>query len=304
VKRLVLWVYLVVAASQVGLGDEWYERWSKAGNTWHERWSNLADQASTMRDEERIALFSPALMSNEGALYKGEDLELYIRIQQLLVATPGHADFHARRIKDAQSAYEQAMNPSNHGKPESNDLAGENQSKLLNVQTRSFQALGNMPSPETVRVLGEFLFDPWGLDPNAKPGQFENKEKLGQVDHAGYAMRALARLPLETRANATPSEKTQYWNDIDAWKLWFEQVKAGTRTFRFKGDPQNYSLAGPVSEAREPKTDRAPRTNEVSASTIETEKKATSFPIWPLTLAGVLLAVAIWFATKRKSSAA
>ncbi|RYD63328.1 MAG: hypothetical protein EOP83_12470, partial [Verrucomicrobiaceae bacterium] len=164
-------------------------------------------------------------MSNEGAMkYKGEDLELYTRVQKIFVQTPGHADFQARRIKAAQLAYEQAIEAVESGEISSEEIEGATQSKLLNVQMRSFQALGNMPSPEAVRVLGEFLFDPWGLDPEAKPPQFPNKEKLGQASHAEYAMLALARLPLETRANAIAADETRYWENIDAWKLWYEQV--------------------------------------------------------------------------------
>src|SRR5690606_36659162 len=82
---------------------------------------------------------------------------------------------------------------------------GAAKSKLLEEQMYGFETLSQMTSPETVRVLGEFLLDPWGLRPDAKPGEDPNRSKFGESTHASRALKALARLPLETRANTTPA---------------------------------------------------------------------------------------------------
>jgi hypothetical protein len=207
--------------------------------------------------------------------------------QSAILLIPGHAEYHADRIKEAQRKFERLT-------PNDSEY-GYLQSQLLNEQMYGFETLQYLPSPETVRVLGEFLFDPWGLDPNAKPGEKYGKDEQGQTPHAGRALRALAHLPLETRANATPAEKTQYWNDIDAWKLWYEQVRAGTRTFRFKGNPQNYSLAGPVPVAIEPAARPAPVSSTDAEAVLEPDDHGSRMKvIAPLVIATALLAWALW----------
>lgn len=235
-----------------------------------------------------------------------------------LLSIPGHAEYYAKRIKDAQREVD-ALNPEELAALPLEELEAQGMEgldpqilknltalgpaghRLSNEQMYGFETLGCMPSPETVRVLGEFLFDPWGLNPNAKPGEPYGKDELGQAPHASYAMLALARLPLETRANATPPEETRYWENIDAWKLWYEQVKAGTRTFRFKGDPQEYSLAGPVSKIVEPGASHQ-KSSGGSSSPQETLAKPSKIPLVSLIGAITLLMAAIGVAMRKKRS--
>jgi hypothetical protein len=223
-------------------------------------------------------------------------LEVFQRAQSLILQTPGHAEHFQKRIKDAQRAFEKV-------KGNTDSMAfGDLQQDLLNEQMYGFEKLGAMPSPETVRVLGEFLFDPWGLNPNATPGE-DYSVSDGETAHAGRALKALASLPLETRANATPADRTQYWRDIDAWKLWYEQVKAGSRTFRFVGDPQNYSLAGPVAEAKEPQRREAKAPAVDAGKEAADESKPKGIPTTALILALAALAAALGLAFRRKAAA-
>jgi len=161
-----------------------------------------------------------------------------------------------------------------------------------------FGPLGRVPDPRVVGLLGEFLHDedwPAGKSLEAELDKLQPNSVL--------AMRTLGNLLEKPAVQGEPS--SYQLHDVATWQLWYEQVKAGTRTFRFKGDPQEYSLTGPVREAREPKTTRpAIVSNSAQKGPTETANKTTGIPIWPLTIAGVILAVAIWFATKRKSSAA
>ncbi|MCW1925654.1 hypothetical protein OKA05_24055 [Luteolibacter arcticus] len=106
-----------------------------------------------------------------------------------------------------------------------------------------FQTLSQLPSPETVKVLGEQLFD--------ERSPFEGPLNEAEWKPSCYfAAAALHNLGLEN-----PPVKTSYAdyrNDLRTWQLWFEQVRAGTRTFSFKGDKTIYSLAGPVAAALDP----------------------------------------------------
>lgn len=180
------------------------------------------------------------------------------------------------------------------------EYQGRAKSLLLREQMYGFRNLGQMPSPETVRVLGEFLFDPWGLKPGAQPGMSPDEDEIGLASHASFSLHVLSSLPLTTRANATPPEKTTYWADIDAWKLWYEQVRAGTRTIQFEGDPQHYNLQGPVATAIEPSPTVRHRkpAEELAPTTVEVEEPSGPHVI-ALTAACVLLGVALWFGLKR-----
>lgn len=105
-----------------------------------------------------------------------------------------------------------------------------------------FETLSHLPSPETVKVLGEQLFD--------ERNPFEGiATDAAWVPSCYSAIIALHNLGLEN-----PPVKTKYpdASDLRTWQLWYEQVRAGTRTFSFKGDKTIYSLSGPVRTALDP----------------------------------------------------
>ncbi len=219
---------------------------------------------------------------------------VFTAAQDALIAIPGHAEYYAKKIKDAQREVERQRGVSGR--------EGAAKSKLLEEQMYGFATLRQLPTPETVRVLGEFLLDPWGLRQDAKPGEDPNRSKFGEGSHAENALAAIARLPLETRANTTPAEMTTYWKDIDAWKLWYEQVKAGNRTFRFKGDPREYNLNGPVEKAS---LARSRKDGPADASVPVAAEEPSPFPVAALAAACAVLGVAVWFvigAKKRRKA--
>ena len=154
--------------------------------------------------------------------------------------------------------------------------------------------MGNLPHPSVVKVLGEFLPDvEW-------PGYKSDIEAV--VDgcpppNAIFAAKALGQL-----IEKPPVQKSweDYWfDDAKVWELWYAQVKAGTRTFRFKGDPQEYNLQGPVSKAIEPVGVR-PRKNDGAADSapVLSEKPR---PVVPALVAACgVLGAAVWYFTRRR----
>jgi hypothetical protein len=162
-----------------------------------------------------------------------------------LLSIPGHATNYEKRTKELRDAYFNA--------PDSAKL-GTLASKLSRYRMYHFQRLEVMPSPEAVRVLGDFLYDDRGSVSGTRGYHIDHHPYRSIGSSSQYALRALAVLPIEfkplqpRKGNFVINEQ-----DIDAWRLWYEQIKAGTRTFRFEGDPQNYSLAGPVAEEKTPR---------------------------------------------------
>lgn len=235
--------------------------------------------------------------------YRGtpEKSEFLQEARQFMLSIPGHAEYFANRIKSRQRILEDCL------KGPSTDAIGTAQSKLLDEQMYGFATLKAMPSPETVRVLGEFLYDPWGLRPNLQPGEYPDLDEEGITSHSSRALTALAALPLAHKpVQPRPNRWVDYHQDIDAWKLWYEQVRAGTRTFRFIGDPQEYNLQGPVAAAIEPTPARPPRPTDVVPPTpVEVSpQSARRNTTIALSIALLLLVAAAWraFRSQRKGA--
>ncbi len=114
----------------------------------------------------------------------------------------------------------------------------------------------------------------------------------------------LSEAPIKRFITVTYEEKAQmtteeYYNmNVEPWRLWYAQVKAGTRTFRFKDDPQEYNLDGPVQVAAVAPSPR----KDSSDAPVPTESGRT-FP-WPLIGSlSALAAAAGWYFFRRKSVA-
>jgi hypothetical protein len=139
------------------------------------------------------------------------------------------------------------------------------------ITGQSFVVLSLLPSPEAVRVLGELLYDdnrsPQGLPKEVADAE-DIKHFLAQSrSNSSFAVGALSELPLVSKPVHSRSSVSGLFmdrpEDLQPWRLWYEQVRAGTRNFRFEGDPQEYSLAGPVKEARTPPEARAPKASDL-----------------------------------------
>jgi hypothetical protein len=79
-------------------------------------------------------------------------------------------------------------------------------------------------------------------------------DAVGQLSHSNLAADAL-----KTLIEKPPVPQDRNWQtkgDIEAWQLWYEQIKSGNRTFRFKGDPKDYDLTGPVSKDKLQRVER------------------------------------------------
>ncbi len=111
---------------------------------------------------------------------------------------------------------------------------------------RTFAVLKQLPSPQVVDLLGRLLEDdrdPWVVIPAGEvaagrppPNSYLAARTLNQIGIEGVPL-------IEPLRNDRDHEAAR-----DQWKLWYAQVKAGNRTFRFKGDPRDYNLDGPLPE--------------------------------------------------------
>jgi hypothetical protein len=148
-----------------------------------------------------------------------------------------------------------------------------------------------------VRVLGEFLYD------DELPGfdtELEAAVNGGTRSNCIFAIRALGRLVEKPPVQGDPDKYTR--DDVRAWQLWFEQVKAGNRTFRLKGDPQEYGLAGPVREAAPPLNLGPGHSQPASDQSSASDQRDSRIPFVGIAAAVALLSLALWTVARRNAA--
>lgn len=161
--------------------------------------------------------------------------------QAALLAIPGHAEYYRDQINGARERMEAALNPGNDA-----DYATARHA-LSDEVMYGFRTLEQLPSVETVRVLGECLSDERGYVKVTLDNPNE-KQRYQSVKHSPVyrkAALALAALPIVGKPG-TPRMEFGGPEDTAAWKQWYEEIKDGKRTFRFEGDPVEYDLNGPA----------------------------------------------------------
>jgi hypothetical protein len=94
-----------------------------------------------------------------------------------------------------------------------------------------------------------------------------------------------------------------FYDDIEPWRLWFAHLRAGNRTFRFEGDPVEYTLSGPVRVAKADPANARPKPAQADEPMPVTETNEKQMPVVPLILAGLLLGAAAWWATRKRQRA-
>lgn len=91
------------------------------------------------------------------------------------------------------------------------------------------ETLPQIPSPQVVELLGEYLYD----DRDTPPPMLPTQDWIDVSANSTLAVSALGEIGLKN----PPVKKAAAYSkeDLETWKLWWEQVKAGTRTFSFEG---------------------------------------------------------------------
>ncbi len=117
--------------------------------------------------------------------------------------------------------------------------------------------LQNLPGSESVRVLGELLYDLEDTQPPVTKGF--SPDAFGPPPNALLAVDALRSLLDHPPVLVTGPQFRQ--RDLPIWQDWYEQIKAGKRTFRFKDDPSEYDLDGPATKAALGRIEKSRRRN-------------------------------------------
>ncbi len=205
-----------------------------------EQWGGNLARALDSPDSERMELLENGLRSM-GYRKSMQDHDqkvdqLLEKIQATVVAIPGHADYFVNQIKQAKA--DALSSESLRGRNDKVSWAAYNR-----VRSQAFETMRYLPSSDTVRALGAFLIDE--EDPNALDSEDEFQDTLGPGSNSGLAIKTFRYLIQDDPVKAERTWITP--EDKKTWQRWYEQIKSGNRTFRFKEDPTEYDLDGPAS---------------------------------------------------------
>lgn len=191
-----------------------------------DQWNEIAENSSHLPPEKAIPLLGKGLYKTSlPSIYVvGDRLGVRAKLQRALLNIPGHAEYYGNEIRRLTEI----------------EIAGSE----ARERVWAYETLAELPSAETVKVLGELVFDdrdPWKSWPPSDGGK--------PLPNTTRSVLALNRLGIKN----APSKNIAFDEaDIHTWQLWFEQVKAGTRTFSFEGDDRVYSLASATRQTRPP----------------------------------------------------
>jgi hypothetical protein len=188
-------------------------------------------------------------------------------VQNEIITIPGHAEFFAIKIREEQGRVKGIPLQSVPGRNE------YNKNRYIYIS----KVLANIPSPETIRVLGEFLWDDKDNHPRGPNDDWGPIESNGNLAGLALSQIGLRNPPMENVFLGSPTE-------FNNWRAWYEEIKSGKRAFSFKGQNVEYRFNsdGSVSttpiKVEEERPAPAPRKLEAVERQQPTAQAPTSTP--------------------------
>jgi hypothetical protein len=211
-----------------------------------------------------------------------DKLALYTEMQKVAISLPNHASYFAEKI-------EKLRIPGREGYSGCSDP----RARMWIFQ----DSLSHLPSPETIKILGDFLYDTRDT-PTAREIRLATDYDLIPTNDC-LAADALGSIGL----NKAPLDKKKYSErqDVEIWKLWYEPVKAGTRKFSFVGQDVEYQFNKDGTWITMPlKASNDNRAQVANPASTSHERPKT--PTWPWVAAILALTGAgVWWLKQSKT---
>jgi hypothetical protein len=233
--------------------DHFHERLMDVG--WRQCLSDLSIYSS---DERRYILGLALRAFGANDLEKNpERKENFELAQTALLSIPNHSKYYQEKI---ESIREEVILNSKKSAEQISELQSNGQdvadtSTYEQYCENAFRILTYLPSSESVTVLGFYLNDPVGKDGKnllgdkiSHPGDDFAARPIN-AQRAAFAIRLLGienppfKVPLGRECEGLERGEVERWTD------WWNEVKAGNRTYRFIGSKIEYGSDGPASEA-------------------------------------------------------
>lgn len=209
---------------------------------------------------------------------KNDELNLTKKATEKLLAVPGHAQYFAEALEDERLAF-------------SSDPSSSRTTYDRNRFLYLHDILMNLPSPETVQVLGHYLGDDRDTPPPPRPGQ----DWLATPANSFIATRAL----MDIGINHSPVPiHVKPWEQraLDLQRAWWEEVKSGKRSFSFHGQNVEYRFS-PEGEVlttpRDGSKDPEPLDRDNSRRSQQKKPVYTSPAFWGIAAGGIFVCLAV-----------
>jgi hypothetical protein len=287
-------------------------------------WEKSIEIAKKENQPGNIKMLSEGVrkLSRKKSLFSDWRNELYLAAREQLLATPGHAEHAREEIEKARLSLGSLIYEVGYS----------------NTRRLQFETLAHLPSPETIKVLGDYLAD--DRDLAKEPVWFPDGGLAGLDANSWWSVRTLGSIGLRDTEYPPPDVgkrprfedyaiRDEAWRDIwhyeydkrrkelGPWRAWYAEVKSGQRAFSFNGQAVEYrfnpdgtwqtiSIPKPPDDAPEITEARTAATRAVKQRAKEQPPGNADRAYRPYLLAGLagLLALAAaWFALQRTKAA-
>lgn len=242
-------------------------------------WETNLEKSEKMSDHEKLDFLWLGLRNmgfrRNHSLPSSEIDRIYFKIQDAILSIPGHAQHFAdwletERIKSLDPSY----------------IGQYGRVRYMYLH----DILMNLPSPETVQVLGHYLGD----DRDTTP-QYSGQDGRPYPANLFIATRAL----MDIGINDSPVPiQVKPWEQraLDLQRAWWEEVKSGKRSFSFYGQnvefrfsPEGEVLTTPRDGSKDPE----PLDRDNSRRSQQKKPVYTSPAFWGIAAGGIFVYLAV-----------
>ena len=278
------------------------------------QWRKAILNCEQLPEKARIELLIKALdkISRFSIYQVAERIEIYDLAREKMTSIPDHANYFTDKIEESWNSNAEKVRkiefpPDWETKLEKLIQSGSDLQYYMDwqraqwgnyeeIRSENLRMLGHIPSKESVRALGYYL----------------RERNLSGIKIEPPVTGELAAGSLSELISDGPTRTGQSsWEDVPKWQQWFDEVKAGKRTFRFVGSDVDYTLDGPanaktlknigIENSGRPRPNKRMEDGKVSATFVKTIAKSPAYQYG--LIAGIGLALAsLVFVLKRKSS--
>ena len=200
---------------------------AELGKQWMLHSGELAEKVRIEPSSENILELGGQLIGvtqyNSGSSAERRAID---NIISTLLAVPGHAQYFADEIERKQK--EVADLPVN----------AVERMTYNSARARYFEVLRNLPSPETVKVLGRFLYDE---KDTPEPNMTGQDWGPNPAENAGVAVMVLGDIGLRNPPVKPYLLAPELHSDaVSQCRTWWEKVKSGALAFSFVGQNVEY----------------------------------------------------------------
>lgn len=253
INRVKLWTDAEVDVQAKKWGEEVArEDGASAQHKGLAKWRKDIVNSDQLPANERIDLLSKALdkISRFSIYQVGERIEIYDMARYKMASIPDHAKYFTDPIEESYRLNAKRVRlfesqPEWKAAGENAKLTDEGSLGMFNlisgmwgdydeIYSKNLGMLGHIPSTESVRALGRYL---------------RKRDEPDIEIHPPYTGELAVESLTELISDGPIQTELVSVDDVPKWQKWFDEVKAGRRTFRFVGSDVNYTLDGPADAA-------------------------------------------------------